>query len=70
MAWFDNRNTDLTTICAELAAVAERDQERANRMAQRVAETELGRVKTADAKLQAGLMINAALEEYPAPFQH
>ena len=65
--WFDDQTTDLTTICSALTDAAERDQVRAQRMTQRVIETERGRVKTADAKLQAARMINAALEKFPAP---
>jgi uncharacterized protein DUF1631 len=67
LAWFEAPDTDLTAISARMLANAERDQARAGRMAQRVIETEQGRLKTADAKHQAASMINAALEQYPAP---
>ena len=65
--WFEDQTTDLTAICNALTDAAERDQVRAQRMTQRVIETERGRVKTAEAKLQAARMINAALEKFPAP---
>jgi len=65
--WFDTQSVDLTGICAEFTAAAERDQARAQRMIQRVVETETGKVKTASAKLEAARMINAALEKFPAP---
>ena len=64
LAWFDNADTDLAAICAELVAVVERDQARAGRMAQRTVETEQGRVKTADARRLAARMINTALEKF------
>tara|TARA_R110002110_G_C13470513_1_gene720824 strand:+ start:61609 stop:63924 length:2316 start_codon:yes stop_codon:yes gene_type:complete len=65
--WFDDPATDITEIYNELLAVSERDQARASRMAQRVVETEQGKVKTANAKLHAAHMINAVLEKYSAP---
>ncbi len=65
--WFDNHSTDLAGICTEFSAAAERDQARAQRMVQRVVETETGKVKTASAKQEAARMINALLEKYPAP---
>lgn len=65
--WFDSQSIDLTGICAEFTAAAERDQARAQRMVQRVVETETGKVKTATAKQEAARMINAALERFPAP---
>jgi len=65
--WFDDSSTDLTAICTEFSTLAARDRERASRMAQRAVETELGRVKTTQAKLQAARMINTALKKYQAP---
>jgi len=67
--WFDNKSTDLGGICAEFSAAAERDQARAQRMVQRVAEAEAGKVKTAAAKQEASRVINALLEKYPAPVE-
>ncbi len=66
LAWFDDANTDLAAICAELVAVAERNQARAARMAQRAVETAQGGAKTADARRQAARMINTALEKFEA----
>lgn len=65
--WFDTRNLDVANTCSEFVAAAERDQARAQRMIQRVVETEVGKVKTAAAKLEAARMINALLEKYQAP---
>jgi hypothetical protein len=65
--WFDNRSINLAGICTEFSAAAERDQARAQRMVQRVVETEAGKVKTAAAKQTGAQMINALLEKYPAP---
>ncbi|MEH6634279.1 MAG: DUF1631 family protein [Halioglobus sp.] len=67
LTWFDNQNIDLSALSTELATVAERDQDRASRMSQRVIETEQGRLKTADVKRQAAQMINSALEKFSAP---
>lgn len=65
--WFDTQSIDLSGICTEFTTAAERDQARAQRMIQRVVETEAGKVKTAGAKQEAARMINAALERFPAP---
>lgn len=65
--WFDHQATDLSDICAEFSATAERDQARSKRMVQRVVEVEAGKVKTAAAKQEAAQMINAALQKHPAP---
>lgn len=65
--WFDHPSTDLSGICGEFSATAERDQARAKRMVQRVVEVEAGKVKTAAAKQEAAQMINAALQKHPAP---
>lgn len=65
--WFETRSVDLTIVCNEFTAAAERDQARAQRMVQRVVETEAGKAKTAAAKQEAARMINAALEGYSAP---
>jgi hypothetical protein len=67
LQWFEDRETDLDAICSVLMSAAERDHERTRRMAQRVVETEQGRVKTTRAKKQAAQMINAELTRYPAP---
>lgn len=65
--WFEDKNLDLEDVCREFVAAAERDNARAQRMIQRVVETELGKVKTAAAKIEAARMINSLLETYSAP---
>ncbi|MDZ7783706.1 MAG: DUF1631 family protein [Halioglobus sp.] len=67
LQWFDDQSVDLTAICAEFLANAERDQSRAQRMSRRVVETELGRIKTRTAKHDAAGMINELLQKYAAP---
>ena len=65
--WLENQSSDLANICKEFSVSAERDKSRSQRMMQRIVETELGKVKTADAKNEAARMINAALDAYPIP---
>ena len=65
--WFDDSSTDLTAICTEFAAQVAKDRDRASRMVQRAVETEQGRIKTTQARLQAARMINTALQQYQAP---
>ncbi|MFK7977894.1 MAG: DUF1631 family protein, partial [Halioglobus sp.] len=65
--WFQDKNLDITEVCEEFVAAAERDNARAQRMIQRVVETELGKVKTAAAKIEAARMINELLEKFSAP---
>lgn len=67
LAWFDSPETDLAAIGASLAAKAAKTSARAGKMSRRLVETEQGRAKIAQSKQQAALMLNAALEEYPAP---
>jgi Protein of unknown function (DUF1631) len=67
LAWLESDDTDLAAISAQMLTSAERDRARAGRMAQRLIETEQGRIKTAEAKQRAAEMINAALEQYQAP---
>ena len=67
LGWFANRDTDLNAICATFAEASERDRSRARRMALRVAETESGQARAADARQRAAQMINACLQEFPAP---
>jgi len=66
-AWFSEDGVDLTAIYAELTTATKKDRGRAQRMAQRVAEAERGRLKTAHSKRLAAQMINEALASYPAP---
>jgi hypothetical protein len=67
LAWFEDSSVDISTVCSDLAAHITRDQARADRMTQRTVETELGRNRTARARLDAALMINRALQEFRAP---
>lgn len=67
LGWFTDRDTDLAAVCATFAEASERDRNRAQRMAQRVAETESGQARAADARQRATQMINACLQEFPAP---
>ena len=67
LTWFDDDALDLETTCNELIASTRRDMARADRMTQRLIETEQGRSKTQEAKRHAADMINKALREYPAP---
>lgn len=57
----------LANLNERVDAAIQRDNARAGRMSQRMIEAELGRIKTAKAKRQAALMINAALQQYQAP---
>jgi hypothetical protein len=67
LAWFPNRNTDLAAVSTEFAHTGERDRSRALRMAQRVAETELGQARAAAARQQAAQLINDSLAQFQAP---
>jgi len=66
-SWFDNKYIDLADICNEFTAAAERDQARAQRMVQRIIDTEAGKIRTGAAKQEAARMINVLLEKYPVP---
>ena len=57
----------LAKLHERISTAIQRDDARAQRMSQRMIEAERGRIKTAKAKRQAALMINAALQKYPAP---
>jgi chorismate mutase len=65
--WFDNPALDFGQITRELAAAAERDAARAQRMIQRLAEAESASLKTEQVKREVAAMINAGLERYPLP---
>jgi hypothetical protein len=58
---------ELAALCSTVIAATERDKARASRMAQRMIETEQGKIKTAEAKRQAAQMINEVLLKFPAP---
>ena len=66
-SWFDSKYIDLADICNEFTAAAERDQARAQRMVQRIIDTEEGKIRTGAAKQEAARMINLLLEKYPVP---
>jgi hypothetical protein len=67
LAWFEDSETDLEAVCSRVVEATERDRARANRMAQRMIETEQGRAKTTEVKRVAAQLINAALEEFQSP---
>lgn len=65
--WFNNDRLDIAAITQELLAANERDAARAQRMVQRLAETEEARLKTLSARRDAARDINAGLEQYELP---
>jgi hypothetical protein len=67
LVWFDSPATDLAAISADMAARAAKAAARAQKMTQRLIETERGRIRVAESKQQAALMINAALGDFHAP---
>ncbi len=69
LAWFDDTTLDLGALARELEAYLARDGERAQKMARRVVEMELGRQRKIEAAEVAARMINALLERYQAPEQ-
>lgn len=58
---------DLIKLNERIHTAIARDDARARRMSQRMIEAERGKIKTAKTKRQAALMINEALQKYPAP---
>ncbi len=69
LRWFDEPALDLDGLVRDLEARLAREGERAQKMARRVVEIELGRQKKGEAAAVAAQMINAALERYEAPEQ-
>ena len=67
LEWFANRNTDIAAITREFESATDRDAARAQRMVQRLAETEEARLKTLNAKRDAARMINRGLDTYELP---
>lgn len=65
--WFDDRSVDFAHITRELAAAAERDAARAQRMVQRLAEAEAASLKTDQVKRDAAGIVNSGLEKYELP---
>ncbi|MFT4767187.1 MAG: hypothetical protein ACI8RN_000312 [Glaciecola sp.] len=67
LEWFNNDRLDIAAITQELLAANERDAARAQRMVQRLTETEEARLKTLSARRDAGRDINTGLELYDLP---
>lgn len=63
---FDRRK-ELVGLARSVVESAQRNQSRADRMATRAVETELGRLRSAQARVSAAQMINEGLARYPAP---
>lgn len=62
-----NSQSELAPVCMQVVTTVERDQARANRMAQRTIEAEAGKSKTAHAKRIAAGLINTGLRQFPIP---
>lgn len=67
LEWFNNKRIDMAAISRELIAANERDTARAQRMVQRLSETEGARLKTLAARREAAEEINAGLASYALP---
>jgi len=67
LEWFSNPALDIGAITRELSAANERDAARAQRMVQRLAETEQARLRTLSARRDAALFINEGLAGYELP---
>jgi hypothetical protein len=67
LEWFNDRGQDIAAIDRELEAANERDAARAQRMVQRLAETEEARLKTLSARREAAKRINGLLEDFELP---
>lgn len=64
--WLNNDSVDLEVLCEDLIAKAQKDHNRAQRMTQRLVETEKGKFKTASARWKSAQMINLALADHKA----
>ncbi|MFK8048684.1 MAG: DUF1631 family protein [Halioglobus sp.] len=64
--WLNEDGVDLKTLCEDLITKAKKDHDRAQRMTQRLVETEKGKFKTASARWKSAQMINLALEDHQA----
>ncbi|MEH6591207.1 MAG: DUF1631 family protein [Halioglobus sp.] len=62
--WFQNPQQDLYKICTNVIAAARKDQDRAERMTQRLVDAEKGRLRTASARWKSAEMINHHLTQY------
>lgn len=67
LEWFRDPALDIAAITRELSAANERDAARAQRMVQRLAETEQARLRTLTARRDAALFINRGLAKYELP---
>lgn len=67
LALGEERRSELKDIARSVVEAMQRIQSRADRMATRAAETELGRLRAAQARVSAAGMINQALATYQAP---
>ena len=65
-AWLQSDDRNLDLICEQVIAKAIKDQARAQRMTQRLVETEQGRLRTASARWKSADMINQHLETHQA----
>jgi hypothetical protein len=65
--WFNHPEIDIAAVTRELQAANERDEARAQRMVQRLTETEEARIRTISARREAAEHINAGLAEFELP---
>jgi len=59
--WFQGQGGELAASCSEIVKAIDKDLDRAKRMAERLADTEKGRLRTASARWKAAEMINRSL---------
>ncbi|MEH6568310.1 MAG: DUF1631 family protein [Halioglobus sp.] len=64
--WFENGQGDLSGICEDIITKATKDQDRAQRMTQRLVETEKGKFRSASARWKSAEMINNNLANFSA----
>jgi Protein of unknown function (DUF1631) len=64
--WFHDPQQDLYKICSDVISATQKDQDRAERMTQRLVDAEKGRLKTASARWKGAEMINRHLAKYEA----
>ncbi|MFT7285933.1 MAG: hypothetical protein ACI87W_000036 [Halieaceae bacterium] len=67
LEWFKDEQLDIDLITREFVAANERDSARAQRMVQRLLETETARIKTLAARRGAATHINDGLKEFQLP---
>lgn len=64
--WLNDDDVNLEVLCEALITKANKDHNRAQRMTQRLVETEKGKFKTAGARWKSAQMINLALADHKA----